>query len=239
VEVPTGGKQAKPVSPRALLVLHEKVSRFGAIPKPTVTVRMKEIGCRDAAKSREFRRSFRLPCFMSRPRREANMDQLKHQDHRPVEGEGFPQRSIAFIQSSWHKEIVNRCRNAFIAAMGEEGIHRNSVDLYEVPGAFEIPLLAKRLAGSGRYRAIVASGFVANGGIYRHEFVAQSVISGLMQVQLETDVPVLSAVLTPHHFHEHEVHHEFFLKHFDVKGREVAAACIAVTRAAYGQPVTH
>jgi len=143
--------------------------------------------------------------------------------------------SVAFIQSSWHKDIVDCCRDGFLTAMEENGVRRTAIDFYEVPGAFEIPLLAKRLARSGRYQAIVASGFVVNGGIYRHDFVADAVISGLMQVQLETDVPVLSAVLTPHHFHEHEVHHDFFSRHFVVKGREAAAACIAVTTASYVQ----
>ena len=96
-----------------------------------------------------------------------------------------------------------------------------------MPGAFEIPLLARRLAASGRYDAIVACAFVVNGGIYRHEFVATAVIDGLMRVQLDTDVPVLSCVLTPRDFHEHEEHRRFFSTHFVAKGIEVARACLA------------
>jgi 6,7-dimethyl-8-ribityllumazine synthase len=49
-----------------------------------------------------------------------------------------------------------------------------------------------------------------------------------MQVQLDTDVPVLSAVLTPHNFHESDEHKAFFLEHFKVKGREAASAAMAV-----------
>jgi hypothetical protein len=94
-----------------------------------------------------------------------------------------------------------------------------------VPGSFEIPLQAKILAKSGRYAAIVAAGLVVDGGIYRHDFVAHAVITGLMQVQLDTEVPVLSAVLTPQHFHEHEEHRQFFHAHFVVKGQEAARAC--------------
>ena len=134
---------------------------------------------------------------------------------------------IAFIQSSWHKDIVDRCRDSFLAEIGKLGIAADRVDVFAVPGAFEIPLQAKLLAKTGRYAAIVGSGFVVNGGIYRHEFVAQAVISGLMQVQLETEVPVLSAVLTPHHFHDHAEHHQFYFDHFVVKGAEVAKACAA------------
>ena len=95
-----------------------------------------------------------------------------------------------------------------------------------MPGAFEIPLLAQRLARSGRYDAIVACGLVVNGGIYRHEFVGAAVIDGLMRVQLDTEVPVLSAVLTPRDFHEHAEHVKFFSEHFVKKGVEVAKACL-------------
>ena len=63
--------------------------------------------------------------------------------------------------------------------------------------------------------------------MYRHEFVADAVISGLMRVQLDTKVSVISAVLMPQNFHEHEEHKKFFYDHFVVKGAEAAAACAA------------
>ena len=132
---------------------------------------------------------------------------------------------IAFVQSCWHREIVDKCRESFLDTITGAGVARDRIDLFEVPGAFEIPLLAQKLANTGRYAAVVASGLVVDGGIYRHEFVAHAVISGLMQVGLTTGVPVLSAVLTPQHFHEHEAHHQFFSEHFVVKGAEVANAC--------------
>jgi 6,7-dimethyl-8-ribityllumazine synthase len=135
-------------------------------------------------------------------------------------------RRLAFVQSSWHKDIVDQSRDAFIAEMSQLGVDPKSVDLFEVPGAFEIPLHAKLLAQSGKYAAIVACGFVVDGGIYRHEFVADAVISGLMRVQLDTEIPVFSVVLTPQHFHEHEQHQRFFFDHFVVKGKEAAHACV-------------
>jgi len=135
---------------------------------------------------------------------------------------------IAFIQARWHAEIVDACRIAFLDTLRRERPGAFAIDVFDVPGAFEIPLLARRLARGGDYRAVVASAFVVDGGIYRHEFVAQSVISGLMQAQMDADVPVLSAVLTPHRFHESAEHQAFFLEHFRVKGREVAEACLAV-----------
>lgn len=134
---------------------------------------------------------------------------------------------IAFVQSCWHRDIVDQARTAFLEKLEPLGFAPNAVDCFEVPGAFEIPLHAKLLAKSGRYAAIVAAGFVVDGGIYRHEFVASSVIDALMRVQLETEVPVLSVVLTPQHFHEHEEHRSFFRNHFLIKGAEAATACAA------------
>ena len=138
---------------------------------------------------------------------------------------------FAFIQSHWHDDIVNQGRDAYLSEMERQGVSRKAIDVLEVPGAFELPLLAKRLACSGQYAAIVACGFVVNGGIYRHEFVAEAVVSGLMSVQLETDVPVLSVVLTPLNFHDHEDHQRFFAEHFAVKGTQAAQACVQTVAA--------
>ncbi len=132
---------------------------------------------------------------------------------------------IAFVQSEWHGDLVDRCRDAFLDELGRLGVDPDRVDLFRVPGAFEIPLHAKRLATSGRYAAVVGAGLVVDGGIYRHEFVAEAVVNGLMRVQLDTDVPVLSAVLTPHQFHAHEDHADFFSSHLATKGVEAARAC--------------
>jgi 6,7-dimethyl-8-ribityllumazine synthase len=134
---------------------------------------------------------------------------------------------IAFVQSCWHKEIVDQCRESFTAEIGKLGVAEGAIDFFEVPGSFEIPLQAKILAKSGRYAAIVASGFVVDGGIYRHEFVADTVIGALMRVQLDTEVPIISAVLTPQHFHDHDEHRKFFHAHFVVKGAEAATACVS------------
>jgi 6,7-dimethyl-8-ribityllumazine synthase len=135
-----------------------------------------------------------------------------------------PQR-VAFVQSSWHREVVEECRIAFLAEIEARGIAPAQVDPFEVPGSYEIPLHAQILAKTRRYTAIVAAGLVVDGGIYRHEFVADTVIKALMDVQLRTEVPIFSAVLTPQQFHESQAHLDFFRKHFAVKGIEVAEAC--------------
>ena len=138
-----------------------------------------------------------------------------------------PQTRIAFIQSSWHEDIVSRGRAAFLAEMSHHGVASDAIDLFQVPGAFEIPLLAKKLAQTGQFDAIIACAVVVNGGIYRHEFVSAAVIDGLMRVQLDSEVPIFSAVLTPRDFHEHSDHIDFFRAHFVKKGEEVANACLS------------
>ena len=135
-------------------------------------------------------------------------------------------KRIAFVQACWHREIVDQGRDAFVAEIERQGVSSDQVDLYEVPGSLEIPLQAKLLAKTGTYSSIVAAGFVVDGGIYRHEFVAQTVLDALMRIQLDTDVPIISMVLTPQNFHEHDAHQEFFHEHFKVKGAEAAVACV-------------
>lgn len=137
------------------------------------------------------------------------------------------QQRIAFIHASWHADIVLRCLDGFREEITNRGYNPELIDVIAVPGAYEIPLQAKLLAKTGRYAAIACSGLVVDGGIYRHDFVANAVISGMMQVQLETEVPVLTAVLTPHHFHEHSEHQNYYRTHFVTKGRELAAAADA------------
>lgn len=130
-----------------------------------------------------------------------------------------PQR-VAFVQSAWHREVIEECRLAFLTEIEARNIERARIDVFEVPGSFEIPLHAQLLAKTRRYTAIVAAGLVVD-----DEYVAETVIRALMDVQLRTEVPVFSAVLTPQQFHDTTAHFEFFRKHFAVKGVEVAEAC--------------
>lgn len=126
---------------------------------------------------------------------------------------------IAFIKARWHADIVDQALVGFNQRMQADGF-ACEVKAYDVPGAFEAPLLAKRLAAT--HDAIVVAALVVDGGIYRHDFVAAAVVNGLMQAQLETDTPMLSVSLTPHHFHAHEEHQTYFREHFLKKGGEAA-----------------
>lgn len=129
---------------------------------------------------------------------------------------------IAFIKARWHADIVDQAYIGFTEQILADG-HVWPVEAFDVPGAFEAPLLAKRLAKKG-YDAVVVAALVVDGGIYRHDFVAAAVVNGLMQAQLETDVPMFSVSLTPHHFHSHDEHHAYFQEHFVKKGKEAAQA---------------
>jgi 6,7-dimethyl-8-ribityllumazine synthase len=91
--------------------------------------------------------------------------------------------------------------------------------------------MAKDLASSGRYAAVAAAALVVDGGIYRHDFVAQAVVDGLMRAGLDTGVPVLSVSLTPHHYQETEHHNAIFRTHFVEKGREAARAALMIGKA--------
>ena len=75
----------------------------------------------------------------------------------------------AFIKAKWHSNIVDRSLDGFF-----EVIPKDQIDIYDVPGALELPLMAKSLAETGKYSVIVAAAFVVDGGIYRHDFVAQA-----------------------------------------------------------------
>jgi len=143
----------------------------------------------------------------------------------PTSSSSLP--AIAFVQSCWHRDIVDQARYGFLAEVAD----RARIDVFEVPGAFELPLHARSIAESGRFDAVVAAGFVVDGGIYRHEFVADAVISGLMRVQLDSGVPIFSSMLTPQQFHESPTHVDFFRHHMVEKGHEVASACLRTLEA--------
>ena len=130
---------------------------------------------------------------------------------------------IAFIKARWHSDVVDRAHEGFLAEQ-KRLIPGATVVAYDVPGAFEMPLLAKKLAQTGKYDAVVAAALVVDGGIYRHDFVATAVVTGLMNVGLETGVPCFSVSLTPHNYQETELLTGFYRDHFVKKGAEAANA---------------
>ncbi|CAN5217208.1 6,7-dimethyl-8-ribityllumazine synthase [soil metagenome] len=134
---------------------------------------------------------------------------------------------IAYISARWFEEILTPGKVAFQEEISRRGFDAKNIDFFEVPGAFELPLMAKLLAKKGKYDLIVLSAFVVDGGIYAHQFVASTVIDAIMRTQLETEVPMLSFVLTPQQFDEKNPEHiDFFSKHMVVKGTEMARSAM-------------
>ncbi|MDE4145614.1 6,7-dimethyl-8-ribityllumazine synthase [Phaeobacter gallaeciensis] len=131
----------------------------------------------------------------------------------------------AFIKANWHADIVDRALEGF-----QELIPAEQIDVFDVPGAFEMPLMAQELAKTGQYVAVACAALVVDGGIYRHDFVAQAVVDGLMRAGMDTGVPVLSVSLTPHHFQETDHHMAIYRDHFVQKGREAAQAALMITK---------
>ena len=129
-------------------------------------------------------------------------------------------KKVAFIQANWHADLNAQARTGFGEKIGDNV----EITDHQVPGALEMPLLAQKLARTGEYGAIICCAFVVDGGIYRHDFVAQAVLDGIMRVNLDEGVPVLSVSLTPHHYHETKDHKQFFKKHMHKKGEEAASA---------------
>ncbi|MGI9475943.1 MAG: 6,7-dimethyl-8-ribityllumazine synthase [Hyphomicrobiaceae bacterium] len=136
----------------------------------------------------------------------------------------------AFIKAAWHADIVDQALVGFCKLIPPE-----AVDVFDVPGAFEMPLLARELAATKRYAAVAAAAFVVDGGIYRHDFVAQAVVDGLMRAGMDSGVPVLSVSLTPHQYQETAHHNQIYRAHFVEKGREAAQAALMIgqTRASF------
>ena len=132
----------------------------------------------------------------------------------------------AFIKANWHSHIVDKALEGFC-----DLIPASQVDVFDVPGAFEMPLLARDLAQSGRYGAVVAAALVVDGGIYRHDFVASAVVDGLMRASMDSGVPVLSVSLTPHHFQDTDHHNAIYAAHFVEKGLEAAQAALMIGKA--------
>ena len=86
--------------------------------------------------------------------------------------------------------LISGAQRAFVAATGD------AADVFEVPGAFELPLAASYLAGSGRYAGVACLGAVIRGETDRYDFVCNEAARGIQDVQLRTGVPCAFGVLT-------------------------------------------
>ena len=103
---------------------------------------------------------------------------------------------FAVIVSRFNDFIVGKLMEGTMDALLRHGAEDKNIDIIRVPGAFEIPLVAKKLAGSGKYHAVICLGAVIRGATPHFEYVAAEVSKGIAQVNLETEIPVTFGVLT-------------------------------------------
>ncbi|MCR6702688.1 MAG: 6,7-dimethyl-8-ribityllumazine synthase [Dokdonella sp.] len=111
-------------------------------------------------------------------------------DLRPV-----PDARYAIVASRWNPGIVDVLVAGAEAAFAQNGVAPDAVDVVRVPGAWEIPAVAARLAAAGGHAAIVALGCVVRGDTRHYEQVADGCADGLMRVALDYRLPVLNGVL--------------------------------------------
>lgn len=107
-----------------------------------------------------------------------------------------PHPRIAVVASRFNRFIVDQLVAGVEDALDRRGVASADNILVWVPGAFELPLLAARLAASGRFDAVIALGAVVRGGTPHFEYVAASCADGLARVALDHDIPVIFGVLT-------------------------------------------
>ncbi|NCF81264.1 MAG: 6,7-dimethyl-8-ribityllumazine synthase [Proteobacteria bacterium] len=103
---------------------------------------------------------------------------------------------FAIVAARFNTLITDALLEGALSTLAEHGVPEDHVSVVQVPGAFEIPTTAKRLAASGRYEAIIALGAVVRGGTPHFEYVAGECARGVSRVALEEDVPVIFGVLT-------------------------------------------
>lgn len=106
------------------------------------------------------------------------------------------QGRYALLVSRWNSFVVERLKEGAIDALRRHGIAEEQTDIFYAPGAFELPLVAKRIAARDEYAAIIALGAVIRGGTPHFEYVAGECTKGLAQVSLESGVPITFGVLT-------------------------------------------
>lgn len=102
---------------------------------------------------------------------------------------------IAIVRSSWHPECVRPMADEALAELLNHGIARKNIFEVEVPGSFEIPLACKHVIQKKHVNAVIAFGVIVQGQTHHARLLAEQAAAGIMQVQLETGVPIAFEVL--------------------------------------------
>jgi 6,7-dimethyl-8-ribityllumazine synthase len=130
---------------------------------------------------------------------------------------------IALVVSRFNQEVTNGLKEGALKYLGEQGINVPSANILSAPGAFEIPLIAKALAKSGKYDGVVCLGCVTKHETAHFEFVSLGATMGLMQAILETEVPIAFGILTTYTDEQAKARSAADANN---KGIEAVAACI-------------
>ena len=104
-------------------------------------------------------------------------------------------RRVAVVAARFNEAITVKLVEGAVAGLAKHGVPQDRVDVAWVPGAFEIPLVAKRFAGTGSYDAVICLGAVIRGDTAHFDLVANEAARGIAQVSLETGVPLIFEVL--------------------------------------------
>ena len=107
-----------------------------------------------------------------------------------------PPRRFAIVASRFNDEIVSGLIEGAKRALGGTGIDLSQVPVFQVPGAFEIPLAAQKAAQSGKYDAVIAIGCLIRGETPHFEYISNQTSLGIGQVALETGIPITFGVIT-------------------------------------------
>ena len=103
---------------------------------------------------------------------------------------------VGIVASRFNEIIVNKLLGGAVDGLVRHGVDEKNITAVWVPGAFEIPLIAEKMAKSGKYDAIIAVGAVIRGSTSHYDYVCNEVSKGIAQVGLTTGVPVLFGVIT-------------------------------------------
>lgn len=103
---------------------------------------------------------------------------------------------IGIIVSRFNEFITSKLVSGAEDALVRHGVNQDDIEVAWVPGAFEIPLIAKKMAESGRYDAVIALGTVIRGATAHFDYVSSEATKGVAQASLQTEVPVIFGILT-------------------------------------------
>jgi 6,7-dimethyl-8-ribityllumazine synthase len=107
-----------------------------------------------------------------------------------------PTGRFALVAARFNSAIVDNLVSGAVDALKRHGVTEDAIDLVRVPGSYEIPQVAQRLAGSGKYAAVICLGAVIRGDTDHYDYVAGEAASGVARAALTTGVPVIFGILT-------------------------------------------